>query len=159
MIAVRRIGPEDAAHWRAIRLEALRSAPEAFSARLDDWKSRPLADFAAQILANPVFLAFEDGQAVGSATWTRDRGCPDRCWIESVFVRPAARGRGAAQALIAAAMADAKSAGMAEIWLEVGAANAAAQAAYRRAGFVRVEARRRPSPPCGRCEVGMWRAL
>ncbi|SPH24989.1 Mycothiol acetyltransferase [Defluviimonas aquaemixtae] len=158
---IRRLGPGDAALWRAIRLEALATAPLAFSAQLADWETRPIEDFAAQIADNPIFLAFEGERPVGSITWTRDRDpvFPTRAWVEGVFVSPVMRQRGVGRALMDVAMAAARRAGMREMWLEVGAANAAARAAYARAGFAEVLGPDRPSPSRGACEISMWRAL
>ena len=158
-VEVQKAGADAAEAWRAIRLEALGTAPEAFSAKLTDWRNRPLADFTAQLEANPTFLAYAGDAPVGCVAWRRDRDCPDRAWIEAVFVSVRARGGGIAQLLISEAMGDARAAGMREIWLEVGASNAAAQATYRRAGFAAVSDPDRPSPSRGACEISMWRAL
>lgn len=49
--------PDRAAEWRAIRLEALRIAPEAFGSSIDDWDGRPLADFAARLAGCEVWAA------------------------------------------------------------------------------------------------------
>lgn len=158
---IRRLGPGDAALWRAIRLEALAMAPEAFSARLADWRGRPIEDFAAQIAASPTFLAVDEDRPVGSVTWMRDGdpACPWRGWIGAVFVSADMRGRGLGGALIEAAVADAAQSGMREMWLEVGAANAVARRAYARSGFAEVQGPDRPSRSCGTCEISMWRAL
>lgn len=132
---IRRVGPDSAADWRAIRLTALGDAPEAFASRLEDWAARPLADFAAQCGANPTFLAFEGAMPVGSAVWMPDSATEGRAWLAAVYLLPEARGRGLGQALIAAVIEDARAAGIRDLWLEVAAGSRAAQAAYRRAGF------------------------
>ncbi|MGB7320958.1 MAG: GNAT family N-acetyltransferase [Albidovulum sp.] len=156
---VRRISPEEAALWRRIRLEALSTAPDAFSAPLSDWQDRPIADFAAQVAANPVFLAFDGSVPVGSISWMRDDEIAGRGWIYAVFVSPGARGRGIGQALIAAVLTDADAAGMTELWLEVGGQNTPAISAYGRAGFVAFAGKVRPSQCGSKCEVSMRRAL
>ena len=155
---VRRAGPNEAAAWRAIRLEALAAAPEAFSARLTDWQDRPLADFAAQLAANPTFLAFDGEDPVGCIAWMRDSSDSTRGWIGGVYVADRMRGQGVGQALIVAALSDAKAAGIAEMWLEVRAGNAPAQRAYEQAGFAVVADPERPKNSCG-CEIGMRRVL
>ncbi len=157
-MTVRRAGPDAAQAWRAIRLEALTLAPGAFSAKLADWRDRPLADFAAQLAANPTFLAFEGAAPVGCIAWVRDGAAASRGWIGGVYVADRMRGKGVGDALIAAVLADAADAGIAELWLEVGAENAPAQAAYRRAGFEVVGDPARPRQSCA-CEVGMRRRL
>jgi ribosomal protein S18 acetylase RimI-like enzyme len=158
-MTVRRISPDEAALWRRVRLLALATAPEAFSSRHSEWENRPLADFAAQIASNPVFLAFDGAEPVGSASWSRDTEQQTRGWLTSVFVAPSARGRGHALGLIAAALADAAAAGIREMRLEVGASNRAAQEIYARAGFSEVPAAEARGPSCGRCEIVLARAL
>ncbi|MCV2871528.1 GNAT family N-acetyltransferase [Defluviimonas sp. WL0050] len=155
---VRRVGPAEAEVWRAIRLEALGKAPEAFSARLADWQDRPLTDFAAQLEANPTFLAFEGDAPVGCISWVPEADDPSRGWIGGVFVADRMRGKGVGQALIATAVADARTAGITEMWLEVRAGNVAALKVYEQAGFAVVTDPDRPRNSCG-CEIGMRRAL
>lgn len=137
---IRRIQDSDAALWREIRLEALRTAPGAFSSRHDEWADRSIADFAARIRAAPVILALNGALPVGCISWNRDKNgdLPRRAWLTSVFVTGDARGKGLAQRLIDAAIKDAAIVGVTEIYLEVGADNVAAQATYRRAGFLPV---------------------
>ena len=151
---VRRIGPDEADAWRAIRLAALKDTPGAFAARFEDWATLPIADFVAQTLATPVFIAFDGSTPVGSAVWTDDRERAERAWLEALYLAPTVRGRGLGQALIAAAMSDAARAGKSEMWLEVATGSTAAQAAYRRAGFELADlppARRR----CGADDLAM----
>ncbi|MDI3337052.1 GNAT family N-acetyltransferase [Defluviimonas aestuarii] len=155
---IRRVGPAEAEAWRAIRLEALGKAPEAFSARLADWQDRPLDDFGAQLDANPTFLAFEGDVPVGCISWVREADDPSRGWIGGVFVADRMRGKGVGQALIAAAVAEAQTTGITEMWLEVRAGNVAALKAYEQAGFAVVTDPDRPRNSCG-CEIGMRRAL
>jgi ribosomal protein S18 acetylase RimI-like enzyme len=155
---IRRVGPDEVEAWRAIRLEALGTAPEAFSARFADWQNRPLSDFAAQLAENPTFLAFDADRPVGCISWVRDAEDKSRGWIGGVFVGPTARGMGIGQALIAASVADAETAGITEMWLEVRAGNAPARRAYERAGFAVVTDLDRPRNNCG-CEIGMRRVL
>jgi ribosomal protein S18 acetylase RimI-like enzyme len=155
---IRGVGPDDAEAWRTIRLEALAKAPEAFSAQLADWQDRPLADFSAQLMANPTFLAFADDIPVGCICWIRETEDLARGWIGGVYVAERMRGKGVGQALIAAAVADARAAGITEMWLEVRVGNASAQRAYEQAGFAVVTDPDRPRNSCG-CEIGMRRAL
>ena len=133
-----RLDPPRAAEWQAIRLRALREAPEAFDSTLDDWADRPLADFARRLDEGRVFAA---GQTVGEplavASWDPGLDPRDarRAWIMSVFCAPEARGRGLARAVIAAAMGDAARAGMTSAGLNVRADNAPAIGLYRALGF------------------------
>lgn len=158
---IRKITTAEAPLWRDIRLEALATAPKAFASRLEDWADRPIADFAARIAATHIFLAFDGDRPVGCISWScdEDPAMPRRGWVESVFVSPAVRGKGTAQALITAILTDAAAAGMTEIFLEVGAANKAAQSAYQRAGFQAITGSDRPQLSCGVCEITMRRDL
>lgn len=158
---IRLLGPGDAATWRAIRLEALGSAPKAFTAAYDDWASRPLDDFAAQIANAPIFVFEANGAAVGCITWTRDRdpARKDRGWIESVFVREKSRGRGVGDALVGAALDHASLLGLSEMMLEVGSENGVAQALYARAGFERIALAPTQRSHPDRCEITMRAGL
>lgn len=77
-------------------------------------------------------------EPVACALWCRDGDPtqPRRGWVEAVFVRRHARGRGLAGRLLDVLADDARIHGVEELWLEVGRNNAAARAAYARAGFV-----------------------
>lgn len=131
--------PDRAAEWMAIRLEALRSAPEAFGSSIDDWDGRPLEDFAARLAGCHMWAAgAQPGQPQAVASWEADISPaePDLGWVMSVYVRPSKRGRGLGDAIFARLIADAAKAGMTRLGLHVGQDNLAAQALYARAGFV-----------------------
>lgn len=133
-----RLGPDRVREWRGIRLESLRDAPEAFDARLEDWRDRPLSDFAARLETVPTFaVGAEIGRPLAVASWQAglDTGDPSRGWLLSVFARPEARGHGYAEAAIRAVQRDAFAAGMRSIGLYVVAGNCHAQTLYRRLGF------------------------
>lgn len=84
----------------------------------------------------------------GSFGWIAGRGSPvglilcrmaaDEAEVITVGVLPAARGKGFAGRLLAAALAAAREAGAAAVFLEVAADNAPALALYRAAGFTPV---------------------
>ena len=158
-MTARMITTADVHLWRDIRLEALRTEPQAFSTRYEDWADRPLADFAARFATSHIFLAFDGARPAGSVSWHADPDVPGRGWITSVFVTPSARGKGIGRDLISAALLHAVAAGIADMFLEVGASNKAAQALYRVAGFAPVVGPDRPSASCGVCEVTMHRSL
>lgn len=61
-------------------------------------------------------------------------GTPD-CWLEDLFVRAAARGRGNGRALVRAAIGRARERGCRRIELDVNEANPAALALYEDLGF------------------------
>lgn len=132
---LRRLGPDRAAQWRDIRLEALRRAPEAFGTGLDEWEGRPLSDFADWLTRSRIWSLGPLAHPLGVAGWYRDKDDPALGWLIAVYLRPEARGKGQAGRLIARVMRDAAMAGCARMALNVGAGNRAAQTLYRRAGF------------------------
>ncbi|MBN8899303.1 MAG: GNAT family N-acetyltransferase [Rhodospirillales bacterium] len=100
---MRRIGPEDAAAFRALRLAALAAHPEAFGSSLE-----------------------EEGVK------QRHKGT-----VWGVYVDPAQRGAGIAQALITAVIDSAQAAGLGVLQLAVTVGNVPAIRLYEAAGFVR----------------------
>ena len=85
-----------------------------------------------------VFLAFEDGSAVGLAIclvgFSSFWGKP-LVNIHDVAVRPESRGRGVGRALLATIEKEAKKLGCCKVTLEVRSDNTRAQALYRSEGF------------------------
>ena len=131
--------PDRAEEWRAIRMEALRTAPEAFGSSFDDWDGRPLEDFAQRLTGCEMWAAGPaPGRPQAVASWEADISPaePDLGWVTSVYVAPGARGRGLGDAIFARLMERAALAGMTRMGLHVGQHNAPAQALYSRAGFV-----------------------
>ncbi|MFV0294251.1 MAG: GNAT family N-acetyltransferase [Paracoccus sp. (in: a-proteobacteria)] len=145
--------PDRAGEWRRIRLEALQTAPEAFGSGIDEWRDRPLADFAQRLAGCEMWAA---GPAPGNpqavASWERDISPaePDLGWVMSVYVSPKMRGLGLGDAIFAQLAGRAALAGMTRLGLHVGQGNAQAQALYRRAGFVATDG----PPMCN--ERGFW---
>lgn len=85
------------------------------------------------------------GEAVGVcqlrfrlSVWTE----AEDCWLEDLFVRDEARGRGAGRALVEAALERARERGCRRIELDVNEDNAPALALYEATGF-----RLEPKPP------------
>lgn len=86
-------------------------------------------------------LAGEDGVCQLRYRWSVWTGAPD-CWLEDLYVRESARGRGVGRALLEAAVERARSRGCRRIELDVNEENQAALALYRAAGFTL-----EPKPP------------
>jgi len=86
-------------------------------------------------------LAFEPESAkpAGFALWRRLGGEAE---ILSLGVAPVARRKGAGEALLKAVLADARSAGLEALFLEVEVGNRPAHALYTKHGFTRVGLRR-----------------
>jgi RimJ/RimL family protein N-acetyltransferase len=143
-MSVRVLRPEDAAELRALRLRALREAPDAFISTIEEAEELTEAWFAER-LAEPldreaVFGAFEPGGAMIGLTGiyreTRIR-IRHRLALRSMFVAPEARGQRHARNLLEAAIDHARRMpGVEQIHLSVITDNPRARALYLRAGFV-----------------------
>jgi ribosomal protein S18 acetylase RimI-like enzyme len=87
----------------------------------------------ARVRAGEVILAEEDGAALGFAEFKR--GTDAALWLQTIYVRPAARRRGIAKALLQELAAEARERGMSHLALEVLTDNGDARAVYDRLGF------------------------
>lgn len=137
---LRRLAAPDAACYRALRLEGLRSRPEAFGASWEDEAPRPLAWFAERLERDAVFggisrtgsaLVGVAGLTVPEATKLRHKGT-----LWGMFVRPEAQGAGLGGALVARVLEHAVQV-VEEVQLMVGATNTGALRLYEHAGFRR----------------------
>lgn len=111
-------------------------------------------DFDAAKLPEQRLVAVEDGRVIG---WAAAVGVPDRC-VEagvaehSVYVDPAASGRGVGRALLEALIASTESSGIWTLQSGIFPENEASLAVHERVGFRTVGVRRR----LGR-HHGRWR--
>ncbi|WP_439499653.1 GNAT family N-acetyltransferase [Bosea sp. (in: a-proteobacteria)] len=138
-ITIRPLAATDAEAYRAIRLAALAETPEAFGASLTEESARPLERFAERLTPpapSLVFGAFTGSELVGTAGFlagssekSRHRGT-----LWGVHVAPAARGRGTGEALVAAAIAQAKR-HVVVLQARVVTTNRTARKLYERLGF------------------------
>jgi GNAT superfamily N-acetyltransferase len=132
-VAVRRLVPDEWRTFREIRLAALADAPYAFLTTLVDARAQPDQLWRDRIADNPHFLAFVDGgRAVGmTVVIATDTGRE----VVAVWVAPEARGSGAIEALIDAAVAWSREQGDTALGLWVVDGNERAERAYSRYGF------------------------
>lgn len=138
---IRPVGPADVAKWRAIRLEALRLAPTAFSSSYEDARAMDPAMLAQRIPSgdtpDALFGAFLEDELVGTAGFRIQSAAKLRhkgiLW--GVYVRESARGAGVANALVSAVIERARTR-VAILQLAVAAHNAPARRLYDRLGFV-----------------------
>ncbi len=135
--SVRLLRPDEAAAFRAIRLEALEQAPEAFGSMLEDEATKPLDWFRERLDGRIVFGALAGPALVGIAGFYAQSGAK-KCHkgvLWGVYVRPAARGSGVARRLAEAVIDHAR--GRVEILqLTVVTTNARARGLYTSLGFV-----------------------
>lgn len=140
-IAIRRLNASDADALRALRLEALQSAPEAFSSSHDEESARPrewFATVAGSAGPDAVFGAFCVDRLVGMAGFVVSPKAKQRHkgTLVGLYVQPTFRRLGAARRLLDAVVGHAAGC-VILLHATVTASNTAAQALYRQAGFAR----------------------
>ncbi|MGA0599941.1 GNAT family N-acetyltransferase [Caulobacter sp. KR2-114] len=136
---IRPVRPDEAEAWMAMRLEALLAHPRAFGDSYEEAAARPIAELKARLAAPgpDVVLGVFVGDALqGTAAFTLDTAAKMRhkALMGAVYLRPAVRGTGAADALIAAIVAHARQ-HCAVLRAVVAPTNEAARRLYFRHGF------------------------
>ena len=137
-LEVRRLSAPDATGFRDLRLDGLRTHPEAFGASWEEEAVRPLAWFVDRLDQNVIFGG-------GPATASQLKGIvgfyvPDSAKqrhkgiLWGMFVRSDARGTGLGPSLVARVLDHAMQA-VEEVRLTVVATNTSAVRLYERAGF------------------------
>ena len=134
---IRRLGPEDAADWRARRLEALERHPEAFGASLEEERALPLEAWAGRLEHAVVFGAGRGPQLLGCAGLfvERTRKKRHKAVLFGVYVRVEARGQGLGRALVGRVVEAARERAT-QLHTAVVTANLGARRLYRELGFV-----------------------
>ena len=138
---IRLLAPGDAETFRALRLEALRECPTAFTADFETNLRRPLSHFAAQIHSAPdkfMVGAFRNLELVAMAGFYRSEGpkLRHRGNIWSMYVASDLRRSGLGRQILDEAIARARTLdGVIQIHLSVVADNIAARTLYLNSGF------------------------
>jgi ribosomal protein S18 acetylase RimI-like enzyme len=138
VIELRVLTPDDWRIWRELRHAALAEAPYAFGSRLADWQGEGDREERwrerLSIPGSHNLVVLLDGQPVGMAS-----GVPDDqdgvAELISMWVSPAARGRGAGDRLMSAVERWARQSGAHTLKLAVSEGNENAIALYQRSGF------------------------
>lgn len=147
MVEVVRAGPDDWQRVRALRLRALRDAPDAFWATADEEEGLSPAQWRERLAAGAMFVAVSDGRLVGLAVAGPHWREPADAGLSSLWVAPELRGSAAAAALVAAVAAWARGAGYRRLRLEVADDNHRAVRFYERLGFTSTGWRGTMPPP------------
>jgi ribosomal protein S18 acetylase RimI-like enzyme len=134
--AVRRAAVGDVATLRAVRLEALAEAPEAFGSTYERELARTTADWQGWLSRGATFFVEADG-ARGLVAGRRDEGDGAVVQLMAMWVHPALRGGAAADALVSSVVAWAAAQGAAIVRLRVARGNDRAIRCYERNGFQR----------------------
>jgi RimJ/RimL family protein N-acetyltransferase len=143
---VRRIAADEWEPFRRLRLEALKDSPLAFVEQYDEslaepdefWRDR--VHLSATDPDRTTVVAIHDGRFIGKASCFLDPRVTDTRagHLVGVYVTPAARGTGVADAVVVAALRWAyEEAGVEVVRLFVTEINPRAEAFYRRLGFER----------------------
>jgi len=133
--AVRRASAGDEAVLRQLRLDALTDAPDAFCSTYERELARTPADWRRWMSRGVTFILEADGEPrglVASAVEAEDAGI---AVLMSLWVHPAMRGSGAADALVSEVVAWARAAHASTMRLEVVSTNLPAIRFYERQGF------------------------
>lgn len=159
MIELRTLSPDDWQIWREQRLAALAEAPTAFGARLADWQDAGEKRWRERLAipGSVNFVAFLDGKPAGMASGVPgDDGVPE---LISMWVSPAARGKGVGNRLVESVGQWARQQGATALQLAVVADNEKAAALYRRNGFADAGELADPLPDVVRREKIMVKVL
>jgi RimJ/RimL family protein N-acetyltransferase len=155
---VRRLGADDWALLRHVRLTALADAPEAFYSTLAQEEHRTEAQWRTSAQQLSWFAALDaDSAPAGLVAVVHGGPPPGDAMLISMWTAPAHRGSGLATELVAAALTAAAEAGERRLTLWVRTDNARAIRAYERWGFVAQD----PPPDAHdyRCEGELFMAL
>lgn len=134
---IRRLMPQDAGLYREIRLEALQLSSEAFGSSFEHEGAQPLGYFQEAVTKADIFGAFLETALVGVAGFRRQAGAKQahKGVLWGMYVRPMARGTGAAKSLVRAVLDHARDR-VELVQLTVVSENETAQRLYRSCGFV-----------------------
>jgi ribosomal protein S18 acetylase RimI-like enzyme len=141
-MSVRLLTKEDIDQLWSIRLHSLQDNPEAFGSTYEETLERGKENMRQRLLkphAETFYIgAFEDERLVGIVGFFRESGTKGqhKGYIISMYVAPEQRGRGTGKALLAEAIAQARTIpGLEQLLLAVVTTNTAARQLYRSLGF------------------------
>ena len=134
---VRRLGPDDAAGYQALRWDGIVRSPRQFRVAPEDEAGITVEAVAARLAATFVAGGFDDAGLAGIGGLTRYDGAKlrHRALLWGMYVHERARGQGLADELVRALLAEAEREGIEQVVLTVVAENARARRLYERWGF------------------------
>jgi GNAT superfamily N-acetyltransferase len=157
-IGVRRAVPGDEPTVRSLRLQALSDAPDAFGSTYERELARTTADWSRWLSPMATFIAAESDEPKGLVVGARDAHEAKVVHLLAMWVQPSIRGRGAADALVAAVCSWAGAQGAAMVRLKVVRGNGPAERCYARNRF-RLTGRETVRDRDGAVEVEMERPV
>ena len=135
MFTVRRAVPGDESIVRAARLAAMADAPDAFGSTYERELARTPADWRRWLATGATFILTDADRAAGIVAALPDPSDPAIVTLMSMWVDPACRGGGAADALVAAVLSWARTENARAVRLLVIDTNVGARRCYERNGF------------------------
>jgi GNAT superfamily N-acetyltransferase len=132
---VRRAILGDEAILREVRLQALSDAPDAFGSTYERELARTTSDWRQWLSTGATFILDEPHGVRGIAAGVPDATDPAIVHLMAMWVHPAVRGSGAADALVGAVITWAESKGAGSVRLNVMQSNHRARRVYERCGF------------------------
>ena len=135
-VVVRPLWTSDVEDYRAIRLSALKTAPEAFGSLHATEASTPIERHAERLTSSLVLGAYDDEQIAGMIGFKQESGpkSAHKGFIWGFYVEPSSRKCGVGTALVSAVLKAARGV-VEQMTLSVVEGNAAAIAMYERFGF------------------------
>jgi ribosomal protein S18 acetylase RimI-like enzyme len=140
-----RLGEDDWAELREVRLAALSESPQAFASTLDRERGYDEGQWRSFVGAGAWFVARDAGRVVGVVAILPERDRRGGRHLVSMWVVPELRGRGVADALLGEALGFAAADGAEAVHLWVADGNSRARRFYERAGFAST-GQRQPLP-------------
>lgn len=150
-VTVRRLLPEEAALYRDIRLDALKSDPDAFGSTFGEESKQPLHLFTKRLETSAVFGAFAGSELVGVVGFFVKPSCKEahKGVLVGMYVRPGARTGGIGRRLVEAVIDHARQK-VEVVQLTVIKENQRAVRLYARLGFVEYGVERKSLKQDGR---------
>jgi ribosomal protein S18 acetylase RimI-like enzyme len=136
---IRRLGPEDAADYRALRIRALWEFPEAFTSSFEEDEKQPIEVWELRLAGEHTLFwgAFDAGKLSGMVGLERERRAKNRhkATVIGMYVSQEYFGTGMGRALIDELLAGARAMGLELLVLTVTEGNDVATRFYEAAGF------------------------
>ena len=136
---VRRLGPDDAHAYRALRMRALWEFPEAFTSSWEEDEKQPMEVWEVRLSSDNIQFwgAFEDGHLCGMVGLERERRIKSRhkATVIGMYVSQEHFGTGMGRALLDQLLAEAREMGLELLVLTVTEGNTVATNFYEAAGF------------------------
>lgn len=135
MFHVRRATPGDESIVRALRLEAMTRAPEAFGSTYERELARTPDDWQRWLSTGATFILIDAERPGGIVAGLHDPADRSIVHLMSMWVDPECRGGGTADSLVASVLSWARAEGARAVRLAVIDTNVRARRCYERNGF------------------------